>query len=120
MAGSNGLIWKVALGVFLGGSACLLATCGLLAVGGSAAMQQQEQAKSAAIQDWLAETQKMTDVSNRRYEANNRRLEEQRRIDALNQARMTAPVPLKNDERCVGATRLRRVENGWEQSGSCP
>lgn len=83
-------------------------------------MQQQEQTKAAAIQNWMDETTKMTDESNRRYEANNKRIEEQRRIEALNQARMTAPVPLKNDERCVGGARLRRVENGWEQSGSCP
>jgi DUF971 family protein len=30
-----------------------------------------------------------------------------------------AARPLKPDERCISGQRFRRVENGWEQIGSC-
>ena len=120
MAASNGLIWKVAAGVFIGGTACLLATCGLLAVGGSAVIQQSQDAKVEAIQGWMEETNRATAEANRQYEENTRRQQEQFRLRAEQEEAMKAPVPLKADERCVGETRLRRIENGWIQSGSCP
>lgn len=116
MAG-NGLIWKVAIGVFVGAAASLVATCGVLAVGGAAVMEQQDRQKAAVIQNWLDESNSMVNESNRQFAQNNRRLDQARQAQ---EEQKKVSVELSPDERCVGKTRLRRIENGWMQSGSCP
>ena len=58
----------MALGVFLGGSALLLATCGVLGVAGHAAMKQQERAGEALARQMYPEVP-MAEVRNKREAA---------------------------------------------------
>lgn len=113
----TGLVWKVALGVFLGMSACGLATCTVLGSLGYAVQKQQEEQLSQAIDD-LNKIAKDPDPMGFAKLAEQKRREEAQR--AADYERAHRPPPLGPNERCVGDTRLRRVENGWVQSGSCP
>lgn len=117
MAATNGLVWKIALGVFLGLSACGLVTCTVLGTMGYAIEKQREEQANQAVAEFIKSA---NDPDPFGLAA---KVERQRRIDAERQRHYEAanqPAPLKPDERCVGATRLQRVENGWVQSGSCP
>lgn len=112
----NGLVWKVALGVFLGMTACGLATCTVLGSLGYAVQKQQEAQVSKAIDDLNRIANDPDPMGLRKMAA------EQQRQEALQAAReeqLRRPPPLGPDERCVGETRLRRIENGWVQAGSC-
>lgn len=117
MAGSKGLVWKVALGVFLGVTACGLATCGIVGALGLGYMKDRADAANETLNvisdghgaEALNFDARMTEM---------RQAQQAARFPAPEESRQR--VPLKEDERCVGSTRLRRVENGWEQSGSCP
>lgn len=103
MASSTGLVWKVALGVFLGGSALLLATCGVLGAAGHAAMKQQERAGEALARQMYPEVP-MAEVRNKREAAE----------------RAAKPKELAPGHRCINGQTFRRVENGWVQvSSSC-
>jgi len=116
-ADGTGLVWKIALGVFLGMSACGLATCTVLGTMGYAVQKQKEEQLSKAIDD-LNKIAKDPDPMGFAKVAQEKQREEARRIAEYERAHR--PPPLGPNERCVGATRLRRVENGWTQSGSCP
>lgn len=103
MASSTGLVWKVALGVFLGGSALLLATCGVLGVAGHAAMKQQERAGEALARQMYPEVP-MAELRNKREAAE----------------RAAKPKELAPGHRCINGQTFRHVENGWVQvSSSC-
>jgi hypothetical protein len=43
----------------------------------------------------------------------------QQRLRAEQQARKAAQLQLAKDERCVEGQRMKRVDNGWVQAGSC-
>ncbi|EKT4067067.1 hypothetical protein QEG11_002515 [Stenotrophomonas maltophilia] len=113
---SSGLIWKVALGVFLGMSACGLATCTVLGSLGYAVQKQQEAQVIHAI-DELNKIANDPDPMGFAKLAAEKRLDEAQRAAELEKAHQ--PPPLGPNERCIDGTRLRRVENGWMQSGSC-
>ncbi|WP_223495075.1 hypothetical protein [Stenotrophomonas indicatrix] len=117
MAATNGLVWKIALGVFLGLSACGLVTCTVLGTMGYAIEQQREDQVNQAVAEFIksANDPDPFGYGKKAEEQRLRDVERQRLLHAANQ-----PAPLKPDERCVGKTRLQRVENGWVQSGSCP
>jgi hypothetical protein len=109
MASSTGLVWKVALGVFLGGSSLLLATCGVLAVAGHALEQEQERAGKElarqlerAYSEIPLPTASINDVRNKREAAN----------------RAAARKELPPGHRCINGQTFRRVENGWVQVSS--
>jgi len=101
MASSTGLVWKVALGVFLGGSALLLATCGVLGVAGNAAMKEQERAGEALARQLYPEVP-IEEVRSKREAAE----------------RAARPKTLPPGHRCINGQTFRRVENGWVQISS--
>lgn len=111
-----GTVWKVALGVFIGVTACMLTTCAVLGTMGYAIQKQQDEQAAKAVADFIATANDPDPMGLGRKAAEQHRLdiERQRQYEAENQ-----PAPLADDERCVGKTRLRRIENGWVQSGSC-
>lgn len=100
--GGNGIIWKIALGVFAGLCLFGLVTCSGLIVIGSAV--QQEQARQA--EEAMKEFNKA--ISNPDpYGWRKAQLERQRQ-----EARERALQP---GERCISGKRFRRVDNGWVQ-----
>ena len=101
MASSTGLVWKVALGVFLGGSALLLATCGVLGVAGNAAMKEQQRAGEALARQMYPEVP-IGEVRNKREAAE----------------RAARPKGLPPGHRCINGQTFRRIENGWVQVSS--
>jgi hypothetical protein len=116
MASSSGTIWKIAIGVFIGVSACLLATCTVLGTMGYAIQEQRDEQAKQAVANFIATANDPDPMGLGRKVAEQQRAEaeRQRQYDAANR-----PAPLAADERCVGKTRLRRIANGWVQSGSC-
>ncbi len=104
MASSTGLVWKVALGVFLGGSALLLATCGVLGVARHAAMKEQERAGEALARQLYPKSMPIEEARSKR--------------ESL--LREEAPKRIPLGYRCINGQGFRRVENGWVQvSSSC-
>ncbi|MEN5267975.1 hypothetical protein ABE502_03235 [Stenotrophomonas sepilia] len=118
MASSKGLVWKVALGVFLGVTACGLATCGVVGILGLGYMKDRADATNETLN--IINDGRGAEPLNFTVRAEEmRRAQQEARMQPQPMDRQQH-VPLKDDERCVGGTRLKRVENGWEQSGSCP
>lgn len=104
MASSTGLVWKVALGVFLGGSALLLATCGVLGVARHAAMKEQERAGEALARKLYPKSMPIEEARSKR--------------ESL--LREEAPKKIPPGYRCINGQAFRRVEKGWVQvSSSC-
>lgn len=104
MANSTGLVWKVALGVFLGGSALLLATCGVLGVAGHAAMKEQERAGKALARQLYPKSMPIEEARSKR--------------ESLLREEAAKKIP--PGYRCINGQAFRRVENGWVQvSSSC-
>ncbi len=101
MASSAGLVWKVALGVFLGGSALLLATCGVLGLAGNAAMKEQERAGEALARQMYPEVP-IGEVRSKR--------------EAAERAARSKGLP--PGHRCINGQTFRRIENGWVQVSS--
>ena len=109
----SGLIWKVALGVFIGVSACALATCTALGTLGYAVQKQREVQMNKTIED-------LNKIANDPDPMGFRKIVAERQREEAQRAMQDRPPPLGPNERCIGATRLRRIENGWVQAGSCP
>lgn len=101
MANSTGLVWKVALGVFVGGSALLLATCGVLGLAGHAVIKEQERAGEALARQ-MTQTVPISEVRERREAAE----------------REKRPKALPPGHRCINGQTFRRIENGWAQVSS--
>ncbi len=102
MASSTGLVWKVALGVFLGGSALLLATCGVLGVARHAAMKEQERAGEALARQIYPKSMPIEEARSKRESL------------LREEAAKTSPPGY----RCINGQAFRRVENGWVQVSS--
>lgn len=101
MANSTGLVWKVALGVFVGGSALLLATCGVLGIAGHAAMKEQKRAIEQLTRQ-IGQSMSLDEVRQQREAA----------------SQTEAPKALPAGHRCINGQTFRRVENGWVQVSS--
>lgn len=98
---SNGLVWKIAIGVFVGMSICLIATCSLVGIGAAAVAEQEDQARKAAINEFLRTA---NDPDPFGFEA---RAAEARRIEMERRA-------LRPGQRCMQGKRLERIEGGWK------
>lgn len=97
---SNGTVWKVAIGVYLGGMSVVFSTLLILAALGQIAMKRSEAAGEAIAREFLRSTPKPH--AQYRTESN-------------------AARALHAGHRCINGQVFRRVENGWEQVGStCP
>jgi hypothetical protein len=118
MAGSKGLVWKVALGVFLGLTACGLVTCTVVGALGLGYMKDRVDETDKKL-NIISDGQGSEPLNMRARTDEMRRAQDAAYGHLRDQARAPEPARLSEDERCVGKTRLRRVENGWEQSGSC-
>ncbi len=97
----NGLVWKIAIGVFVGMSICLIATCSLVGIGAAAVAEQEDQARKAAINEFLRTA---NDPDPFGFEA---RAAEARRIEM-------EPRALRPGQRCMQGKRLERIEGGWK------
>lgn len=99
---NDGLVWKVAIGVFIGMSLCLLATCTLLGIGASAVAEEQEKAQRTAVEKFIK------DANDPDPFGWQKRAEQQRREEIRAKA-------LKPGQRCIQGQRFQRVDNGWVQ-----
>lgn len=109
MADSTGVVWKVALGVFVGGGALLLATCGVLGVAGHAVMTQQERAGEELARQFIR--------ANTTAQQPAATLNEVRaRQEAATRAETAKTLP--PGHRCINGQTFRRVDNGWVQVSS--
>ncbi|WP_156455797.1 MULTISPECIES: hypothetical protein [Stenotrophomonas] len=97
----NGLVWKIAIGVFVGMSICLIATCSLVGIGAAAVAEQEDQARKAAVDEFLRTA---NDPDPFGFEA---RAAEERRIEMERRA-------LRPGQRCMQGKRLERIEGGWK------
>ncbi|WP_312368749.1 hypothetical protein [Stenotrophomonas sp.] len=104
---SNGLVWKIAIGVFVGMSICLIATCSLLGIGAAAVADQQEQAQKAAVEQFIRDANNPDPFG---YEA---RAREELRLEMERRA-------LKPGQRCMQGKRLERIEGGWRDLPNDP
>lgn len=101
-ASGNGLVWKIALGVFAGMCLFGLATCSGLVVLGAAVQQAEQQQTEAAVQEFVR-------AANDPDPFGWGRAEQQR------QRRIAEDKALQPGERCIDGKRLQRVSNGWVQ-----
>lgn len=106
------MIWKIALGVFLGMVVFVLATCTFLGMGAKVALDAQQ----AAYQEALQKSRQANERARADFRAQQQRQQDRR--DQLDRNAQEAARPAAN-ERCISGQRFRRVENGWEQVGSC-
>jgi hypothetical protein len=106
------MVWKIALGVFLGMVIFLMTTCTLLGMGAKVSLDAQRQAHADAM--------KKARIANQAARARITEQQERRRAyEAQVSQNVRDAAALKADERCISGQKFRRVENGWEQVGSC-
>lgn len=99
---SNGMVWKIALGVFVGLCLFGLVTCSGLVIVGYAVQAEQEKQAQAAVDEFMKVARDPDPLGWRRAEIERQQQEAQSRA-------------LQPGERCIGGKRLRRVDNGWVQ-----
>ena len=94
------LMWKVAAGVFIGMSLCMLATCSFIGIGADALIEEQEKAQKAAVEKFIADASDPDPFGFAARQEAERRREIERRT-------------LKPGQRCIQGKRLERIEGGW-------
>lgn len=95
---STGTVWKVALGVYLGGMAVVGTTALCLMAMGQLALRHQQTQGDALARDFIRNVDRATPRT------------------LLGQSTNSPAVPAGH--RCIGNQLFKRVENGWVQVSS--
>lgn len=99
---NNDMVWKIALGVFVGLCLFGMVTCTGLVIVGSTVQAEQEKQAQAAVKEFVRATSDPDPFGWQRAEVERQQRAAQERA-------------LQPGERCIGGKRFRRVDNGWVQ-----
>lgn len=105
---NNDMVWKIAIGVFIGLCLFGMVTCTGMAIVGSAVQAEQEKQVKAALQQ-VENAMKPLRVETQQVK------NEWQRTEIERQRRAAQERALGPGERCIGGKRFRRVDNGWVQ-----